>query len=187
MWIWRILRALMTLAITRAMWFPYVVIISRTDSLIKKIARGRINSKSSRWGQNTSRSQMKAAGNRSDHESGSVKWGSWWWRSWMWSGYAVKWMPIPRVKQVQDLKECRSILSFLIAASANGTSPEADSAVPGYPEGWSPKKRAMELIFLEWVVYWYYMSYNSSEPLAVLIDGDTKSLYNSGYEYLRWR
>ena len=62
----------MTLAITRAMWFSYVVIISRTDSLIKKI-RGRINSKSSRWGQNTSRSQMKAAGNRSDHESGSVK------------------------------------------------------------------------------------------------------------------
>lgn len=62
----------MTLAMTRTMWFSYVVIISRTDSLIKKI-RGRINSKSSRWGQNTSRSQMKAAGNRSDHESGSVK------------------------------------------------------------------------------------------------------------------
>lgn len=62
----------MTLAMTRTMWFSYVVIISRTDSLIKKI-RGRINSKSSRWGQNTSRSQMKAAGNRSHHESGSVK------------------------------------------------------------------------------------------------------------------
>ena len=62
----------MTLAMTRTMWFSYVVIISRTDSLIKKI-RGRINSKSSRWGQNTSRSQMKAAGNRSHSESGSVK------------------------------------------------------------------------------------------------------------------
>ena len=63
----------MTLAMTRTMWFSYVVIISRTDSLMKKIARGRINSKSSRWGQNTSRSQMKAAGNRSHPESGSVK------------------------------------------------------------------------------------------------------------------
>ena len=63
----------MTLAMTRTMWFPYVVIISRTDSLMKKITRGRINSKSSRWGQNTSRSHMKAAGNRSHPESGSVK------------------------------------------------------------------------------------------------------------------
>ena len=58
---------------TRTMWFPYVVIISRTDSLMKKIAREGIYSKSSRWGQHTSRSQMKVAGNRSDHESGSVK------------------------------------------------------------------------------------------------------------------
>ena len=154
----------MTLAMTRTMWFPYVVIISRTDSLIKKITREWINSKSSRWGQHTSRSQMKAAGSRSHSESGSVKWRSWWWRSWMWSGYAVKWMPIPSAKQVQDLKEYRSILSFLIAASANGTSPKADSAVPGHPEGWSPKKRAMELILLGWVVYWYYMLYTISEP-----------------------
>ncbi len=44
-------------------------------------------------------------------------------------------MPIPSAKHVQDLKGCRSILSFLIAASANGTSPKADSAVPGHPEG----------------------------------------------------
>ena len=63
----------MTLAMTRTMWFPYVVIISRTDSLIKKITREWINSKSSRWGQHTSRSQMKVAGNRSHPESGSVK------------------------------------------------------------------------------------------------------------------
>ena len=62
----------MTLAMTRTMWFSYVVIISRTDSLIKKI-RGWINSRSYRWGQNTSRSQMKVAGNRSHPESGSVK------------------------------------------------------------------------------------------------------------------
>ena len=63
----------MIIAITRTMCFPYVIIISRTDSLMKKATREWINSKSSRWGQSTSRSQMKAAGNRSDHESGSVK------------------------------------------------------------------------------------------------------------------
>lgn len=33
------------------------------------------------------------------------------------------------VKHVEALKECRSILSSLIAASANGTSPEADDVV----------------------------------------------------------
>ena len=38
-------------------------------------------------------------------------------------------MPIPSAKHVQDLKEYRNILSFLIAASANGTSPEADDVV----------------------------------------------------------
>ena len=44
-------------------------------------------------------------------------------------------MSIPSVNHVQDLNEYRNILSFLIAASANGASPEVDSAVPGYPEG----------------------------------------------------
>ena len=38
-------------------------------------------------------------------------------------------MPIPSAKHVQDLKECKSVLSFLIAASANGTSPEAEDVV----------------------------------------------------------
>ena len=66
-------------------------------------------------------------------------------------------MPIPSAKHVQDLKGCRSILSFLIAASANGTSPEADDVVmtnsssevrTRSPEGLSPRKRAMESIFL---------------------------------------
>ena len=38
-------------------------------------------------------------------------------------------MPIPSVKQMQALKESRCILSFLIAASANGTSPEAEDVV----------------------------------------------------------
>ena len=38
-------------------------------------------------------------------------------------------MPIPSAKQMQDLKECRSILSFFIAASANGTSHEAEDVV----------------------------------------------------------
>ena len=58
---------------------------------------------------------------------------------------------------MQDLNEYRSILSFLIAASANGTSPEADDVVmtnsssevrTRSPEGLSPRKRAMESIFL---------------------------------------
>ena len=57
-------------------------------------------------------------------------------------------MSIPSAKHVQDLKGCRSILSFLIAASAHGASLETDSAVPGHPEGLSPRKRVMELIFL---------------------------------------
>ena len=51
------------------------------------------------------------------------------------------------MNHVQDLKGRGRVLSFLIAVSANGTSPEADSAVmelansssgsavPGYPEG----------------------------------------------------
>ncbi len=38
-------------------------------------------------------------------------------------------MPIPSVKQMQALKESRCILSSLIAASANGTSPEAEDVV----------------------------------------------------------
>ena len=38
-------------------------------------------------------------------------------------------MPIPNAKQMQDLQECRSVLSFLIAASANGTLPEAEDVV----------------------------------------------------------
>ena len=66
-------------------------------------------------------------------------------------------MPIPSAKQVQDLKECRSIVSSLIPASANGTSHEAGDVVmtnsssevrTRSPEGLSPRKRAMELILL---------------------------------------
>ena len=66
-------------------------------------------------------------------------------------------MPIPSAKQVQDLKECRSIVSSLIAASANGALPEAEDVVTTNsssrvrtrsPEGLSPRKRAMELILL---------------------------------------
>ena len=58
---------------------------------------------------------------------------------------------------MQALKGCRSILSFLIPASANGTSPKAGDVVmtnsssevrTRSPEGLSPRKRAMELILL---------------------------------------
>ena len=38
----------MTLAITRTTWFPYMIIISRTDSLMKKTTREWNYSKSSR-------------------------------------------------------------------------------------------------------------------------------------------